>query len=248
MFKIFQKNNFFIKLFILVSLFNLILLIFFFCYFKNYLINYYFLEEQNARSVIFMDDIKIDSSDPYITKVFDLKSLINKPVINNLDPKIGDNNAKIIIVEFSDFKCKYCGEQEKMIKNIIKEYKNDIKLIWKDFPESNKNSESWKSAVAARCAGEQGKFWEYHDLLFENIENLNSELYINLAKTLEIKINIFEECLMNEKVHKMIISNIAEANFLGINGIPFLYMNDQEIFGEINEKDFRKIIEIELNR
>ncbi len=80
--------------------------------------------------------------------------MLTGPIITNVDPSQGARNAPVTIVEFSDYVCNYCKEQESTIKQLIEAYQDKVRLIWKDYPESNYLSLSFQAAVAARSAGE----------------------------------------------------------------------------------------------
>ena len=183
-----------------------------------------------------------------MTKIPNLKDMLRGPIINTVDPTIGNRDAKVYIVEFSDFACDYCYNQEKKIKQILEKYKDEVIMIWKDYPESNLNSESYQSAIYARCAQKQNKFWEFHDQLYENAKNLNKQKYYEIAENLKLDLDEFKLCSKSKRIKKLINDNITEANALDIKGIPFIYINDQEIMGEIDISDLEKIIEIEINK
>lgn len=189
-----------------------------------------------------------DTSDPFITKVPQLKDIITKPIVNGDDPAIGNENALVTIVEFSDFECEFCQKQEKVIKQILENFRDRVKLIWKDYPESEFSSPSFQAALAARCAGEQNEFWPYHDLLFNKSGNFSEEIFIDLAKNLKLKLNEFKECLSDNNTISLIQNNIEEADALDITGVPFIYVNDKEIMGEVSYEELKKIIEDELKK
>lgn len=85
-----------------------------------------------------------------------------------LSPSIGPDSAPIILVEYSDFECPYCIRAYPTVKQLLNEYKDKIKLVYKHFPLSSIHPNAQKAAEAAACAASQGKFWEYHDKLFES--------------------------------------------------------------------------------
>ncbi len=123
-----------------------------------------------------------------------------------------------------------------------------MRLIWKDYPESDTKSKSWQAAVAARCAHEQGKFWQYHDLLYkQSNDNIGKDLLVDLAKSINLRLNLFSECLEDERAAQLIKDNIIEAQALDINGIPYIFVNNQEILGEISFEDLVRIVEVELS-
>ncbi len=189
-----------------------------------------------------------EDGDPLITKNPNLQNMLRGPIIGDQDPSLGPDSAPVNIVIFSDFRCSYCVKVEKDLQRIKEEYQDKVKFIWKDYPEQKRNSNSWQAALAARCAQEQNKFWPYHDLLYQNTPNLSQDLYMKLARDLDLDIKKFEECLQNENVASKIEDNILEADALEIKGVPFIYINDQEIPGNLGLKDLRRIVEIELSR
>jgi len=235
------KQNFSVKLFVLASLANFILLATLLVFSKVY----------------FGSNIKVDSKennihysasqDPLITKVPTLKDLLDGPIINNLDPNIGSDEAQVVIVIFSDFECQYCHSQEKVLAQVLANYEDKVRLIWKDYPSSDPDSKSFKAAVAGRCAGEQGKFWSFHDLLFAS-RDLDGSMFIKLAQELGLKEKTFSKCLEDIEIYKLIYDNIIEAQALDINGVPFIYVGKQEVLGEISYEELKRMVEAELKK
>lgn len=239
--KIFRKEKFPTMLFVVAALstFALIVLIFLTVSFGlNYQKNKIGFQNTNDQNKYFLKDFKND--DQFITKNPTLKNLLAGPIISANDPSLGNDNSDVNIVYFSDFECKFCQNQEKILKMAAEKYK--LKLIWKDYPESDINSKSFQASIAGRCAQRQNKFWPYHDLLFANAGNLNRDYFIQTAKNLFLDIKNFTACLDSQEAKDLIISNMQEADGLNITGIPFIYVNDQEIMGEISFDDLSKII------
>jgi protein-disulfide isomerase len=151
-------------------------------------------------------------------------------------------------VEFSDFQCDYCIEQEKALREVIAKYEGQVRLIWKDYPEANANTASFQAARAARCADQQGRFWPYHDLLFANNNRITKDLFYRIAEKAGLDTDAFDSCYRDNLVDNLINDNIAEANILDINGIPFLYVNDQEVMGSVTGEDLDRMIKLELSK
>ncbi|MDA3840472.1 MAG: thioredoxin domain-containing protein [Patescibacteria group bacterium] len=188
----------------------------------------------------------INYDDPYLTKASGFKNSINGPIISNFDPYLGDFDAPVKIIVYSDFTCRYCLEQEQIIKNVLKKYSGSVRYIWKDYPESNIDSLSFKASLSARCAQNQDKFWEFHDSLFANNTGLNEEGIFKIANRLDLDIDSFKTCFNEKKALPLILSNIEEANAIGIIGVPNVYINDKEFIGSVSEEEFSMIIENEL--
>lgn len=194
----------------------------------------------------FLKDYK-ENRDPMLTKVPNLKDLLAGPIISQNDPVIGELDAKVVLVQFSDFECQYCQQQEEVLKRIIANYQTETALIWKDYPENDVESDSYQAAIAARCAQEQGKFWEFHDLIYKN-KKFDAETFAQIAQSTSLNVDKFKTCIKNKETANLINDNIKEAHTLDISGIPFLYINSQEVMGEINYEDLERIVEIELQK
>ena len=186
--------------------------------------------------------------DPYITKNPGLADMLTGPIISDLDPHKGGMQSPVTIVLFSDYVCSFCEQQEETIKQILLDFEGSVSLIWKDYPENNPESISWQAALAARCAGEQDAYWLFHDLLYQNNNNLNQTTFVALARELNLNLEIFKDCLSSERTANLVKDNIIEANALGIKGIPFLYVNDQEVMGEITYDELKEMAELEMGK
>jgi protein-disulfide isomerase len=246
MINFFKKPEFSSRLFVVSSLLAFVILGFFYLY-LSLIANYKPNTVESAADRYYLNT-DYSPSDPLITKNPSLKDMLAGPIISSLDPAVGVSNAPVAIVEFSDFTCSYCQKQEQIIKKILENYKDRVKLLWKDYPDSDINSISYKAAVAARCAGEQKAFWPYHDLLFAKEAKLNETAFLEIAGLLKLNKNKFAECLASGRTKKLINDNIEEANALAITGVPFIYINNQEVMGETTYEDLEKIVKIELGK
>lgn len=245
MLKILKKQKFPTILFVTASLSALALLFLIFFFARIILSD--ILYPAPSKQVFYLND-KLDESDPMITKKPDFKEALEGPIITDADPQAGDKNAIVTIVLFSDFKCRYCQEQEAAIGQIMDKYKNTVRLLWKDFPEVDQSSVSWQAAIAGRCAFRQGKFWQYHDLLFANMDKLDNEKFLELAKSAKLNLINFDDCMQDNLAKKQVLDNITEANALGISGIPFIYVNDQQIIGPLVFDDLEMLVDAELKK
>ena len=138
------------------------------------------------------------------------------------DPAEGASTAQVAIVEFTDFQCPYCGSFAKqtypqLVDNYIKPGK--VKLIYRDLPLTF-HPHAMPAALAARCAGEQGKFWEMHDSLFADQQDLESKDFVDRASKLGLDSGKFNQCIASDKYKNDIQSNIDYAEKLGIHGTP----------------------------
>lgn len=242
MFEFLKKPKFRTALFIFSSLTVFFILLIFYLILANNNSSIKFQERTDSN---YFDDNNYRSG-KLVQKVPDLGDILTGPIISSIDPSLGEIDSQVAIVYFADFECDFCRKQEKILQEIFGKYSDQVKLIWKDYPESNQESISYKSAVAARCAQEQDGFWEYHDQLFL-APNLSDNIFLEIAEKLDLSKRKFEKCLEGTGAPKLVDDNIEEANALDINGVPFIYVNSQEIMGQISYEDLEKIVEIEIN-
>ncbi len=159
------------------------------------------------------------------------------------DPSLGPADAPVVIVEFSDFECPYCRAAAPIIRAVVKNNYEAVRLIYRDYPVVEIHPQSIPAAQAANCAAEQKKFWEYHDLLFVNQEKLGEPLYNELAVKLKLDMVTFASCLNNKSV-LMEMKDDLEAGFkAGVRGTPTWFVNGRKIEGVISKNDWQKIIQ-----
>jgi protein-disulfide isomerase len=187
--------------------------------------------------------------DLFVSRSSSLKDLVTSPILDGDDPVIGNKDGSVVIVEFFDYDCEFCRKQHRIVDKLINsKYKDKVKLIVKNFPMKNKDSFSWKSSVAARCAYIQDSFVLYHKNLLNTDEKFSDELFLKLAKESNLNMKTFESCYKNQDVNYLIEDNIIEANDLEIYGVPFYYIGKQEIMGNLDIETLDKIIKIELDK
>lgn len=150
------------------------------------------------------------------------------------------NNPKITIVEFSDFACPVCKNAFTKMRELGIKYKDDIKIVFRNYPLISEDSINY--ALSAKCAGEQNKFWEMHDKLFINQEDLSQDTVIKLAQSIQLDINEFRNCVNTEKFTPEIRNDIEDGQTLGVKGTPTFFINGQKIEGDIPLNKLEEII------
>jgi predicted DsbA family dithiol-disulfide isomerase len=160
----------------------------------------------------------------------------------------GDAAAPITIVEFSDFQCPFCRNSFPVVKQLLEKYAGKIKIAYRDYPLHQIHPQAHIAAEGARCAGEQGKFWEYHDLLFTNQDKLDQTGLIQHAKTLKLNQRQFETCLGSGKYKPAIEADVQAASKARVSGTPAFFINGIAVTGAQPASAFERIIDAELTR
>jgi protein-disulfide isomerase len=160
----------------------------------------------------------------------------------------GSKEAPIAIVEFSDFQCPYCKNATTTVKQVLDKYPGKVKLVFRDFPIPSLHPAAPKAHEAARCAAEQGKFWEYHDLLFEKSPRQAPEDLKQYAKDLKLDGAAFAQCLDSGKEEPAVARDVEDGASLGVTGTPTFFINGRQLVGAQPLTAFQKIIDAELAR
>lgn len=158
----------------------------------------------------------------------------------------GDVNGAVTITEFSDFQCPYCAKLQPTLKEVLKTYPEGVKLVYKDFPLSF-HKQAKNAAKAARAAGEQGKYWEMHDILFENYNKMTDDSFKDYAEQLGLDVEKFLADFNSDKYEKLIQADIALGQRSGVRGTPTLYMNGKRMTGR-SMNDFKAGIDAVLKK
>jgi protein-disulfide isomerase len=175
-----------------------------------------------------------------------------EPTINlkiGNDPVKGDKNAPITIIEFSDFECPFCSRFNlQTLPQIEKEYisTGKVKLIFRNFPLTMMHPNAQIAAEAAECAHEQGKFWEFHDKIFNNQQLLSLENLKRWAGEVGLNTNKFNQCLDSGKMAKEVQKDLSEGLEYGVTGTPAFFINGKLISGALPFATFKQMLEAEL--
>ena len=161
------------------------------------------------------------------------------------DPALGQADAPIVMIEFSDFQCPYCGRfATTTLDPLLETYGDYVYFVYRDFPILG--AESTSAAIAAQCANDQEQFWAFHDLLFDNQQNLNRATYLDFAEQLSLDMDAFTGCLNNETYLEEVQQDAATAQQLGATGTPTFFINGRYVSGAQPFDVFAGIIEEEL--
>ena len=157
----------------------------------------------------------------------------------------GPADAPVTLVEFSDFQCPFCRRVQPTLESLFEEYEGKISWVYKDLPLTSIHPDAVGAAEAARCAGDQGKFWEYRDALFAE-SRVTKQVHPKIVEALGLDAVAFEECVSSQKYNQAVQADGAEAQSLGISGTPAFVVNGILLSGAQPKEAFARIIDAEL--
>jgi protein-disulfide isomerase len=157
----------------------------------------------------------------------------------------GSKTAPVVLVEFADYECPYCQKVNPQIQQLKKEYGDNLTVVYKDFPLPMHHG-SEKAAEAARCAGEQGKFWEYHDVLFYS-KLTEVDALKEHARVLNLDVDRFNSCLDGGQEASAVKKDLDEARGLGLTGTPSFFINGHFFSGVVDYAALKDIVNQQFN-
>lgn len=162
-------------------------------------------------------------------------------------PSVGDDDAKVTLVEFSDYQCPFCKRVRPTLWRLVDEYKGKLRYVFMDFPLSF-HRDSKKAHEAAHCAGDQGKYFEYNRKIFDNQEKIGMDNLKEYAKQLNLKTDKFNKCLDSGEHAKDVEAFTEKGSAVGVTGTPAYFINGIMLSGAMPYEAFKEIIESELKR
>jgi len=154
-----------------------------------------------------------------------------KPNVSQADHSQGNLEAELVIVEYGDYQCPYCGAAYPVLKELMKEFGSQIKFVFRNFPLSEMHQYARPAAIAAEADNLQGKFWEMHDAIYENQRDLNENLLMKLAEQLKLNIPQFEKDLESTELAEKVDSDFESGIVSGVNGTPSFFVNGKKFDG-----------------
>jgi len=158
----------------------------------------------------------------------------------------GNKNAPATIVEFSDFQCPYCAQVGPTLAEVLKAYPKDVKLVFKHYPLPFHNY-AMLAAKASEAAKEQGKFWEMHDLIFQNVGKVNEQLLKDFAQQLGLNVEKFSSDLASNKYDQIIQQDLGLGRSSDVSGTPTLFINGKRMQSRSID-DFKQAINAILKK
>ena len=195
-------------------------------------------------------------ADKYILNVQTLGAPVGKylelPGIDNENPSFGNKDAKTRVVVFSDFQCPYCKVFYSTLRSVMKNYQDKVFFGFKQLPLVEIHPQSENAALASMCAMEQGKFWEYSDILYakQNEWGAKSDtsIFKTYAQNLGLKADDFSGCLDSKKYQNELVADADEAQNFGITGTPTIFIGDKVETGALSADELKADIEEQLKK
>jgi len=208
-------------------------------------INRFLTEQQreSARQALLAD---LRKAGPAVRVLFDAPR--REVAVAATDPFLGRASAPVTLIEFSDFQCPFCQRVEPTLKRVRDTYGDKVRIVWKDFPLTQIHPQAFKAGEAAHCAGDQGKYWEYHDRLFANQQALQPDDLKKHAADMGLAAPAFASCLDSSKYGERVRDGVAEGTRLGVNSTPTIYVNGRMLSGAQPYEAFVTVIDEELSR
>lgn len=165
--------------------------------------------------------------------------------MNENTPVRGSKNAPVMVVEFADYQCPYCKALEPQLEQLKREFGDKVSIAFKDFPIPQ-HANAQKMAEIAHCAGDQGKYWELHDFMFNELKAFDMKQVDNRAQALNMDVAKLNQCVASDSDAAAISANAAEGRDLGVTGTPTVFINGRYLTGNAKYEVLRDIVQQEL--
>ena len=152
--------------------------------------------------------------------------------VNNDDHIFGNSNAILELVEYGDYECPHCGHAYPIVKDIQQKFRNDLKFVFRNFPLSEIHPHSFLASLASEAAAQQGKFWEMHDIIFENQKTLEPDNIFLFAKKLSLDMGRFKNDIRQPQLIDKVNNDFEGGLRSGVNGTPTFFINGIRYDGE----------------
>ncbi|MFL9482789.1 DsbA family protein [Chitinophagaceae bacterium LWZ2-11] len=166
-----------------------------------------------------------------------------RPPVNAEDQVQGSSSATIELVEYGDYQCPHCGAAYPIIKRIQKKMGHKLKFVFRNFPLQEIHPQALGAALAAEAAGAQNKFWQMHDIIFENQQNLQREDLIQYAETIGLDVPTFKSDIKEQAFLEKVETDFESGIRSGVNGTPSFFIDGDKYNGSWDEKSLLEYLE-----
>lgn len=164
--------------------------------------------------------------------------------ISASDHVLGDINAPIELVEYGDYQCSYCGQAYYIVKDLQKKLGKKLKFIFRNYPLEDLHPYAVHAALAAEAAHLQNRFWEMHDVLYENQRRLDDSSIISYARDMGLDTRLFEKEFGSEETVKKLQEDVASGDKAGVRGTPTFFVNGKKYDGNWADAEFLRYLEL----
>ena len=187
------------------------------------------------------------STNEQLDQTLSRREVVRYPVSEGDGLVYGPADAPITIIEFSDYECPFCTRWHAEVWPRLQEaYPDQVRLVYRDFPLYSIHPNAGPAAEAARCAGEQGSYWEFHELLFNGGQQLSRAGYETNASQLGLDLAGFKACLDEKRYEQAVLADFEYARQLGVQSTPTFFINGIALIGAQPFEIFQEVIELEL--
>lgn len=196
--------------------------------------------------------IKLAGSKPPADKTSG-QSTSSVNIISSSDRVLGNKDAKVTLVEYSDFQCPACGAYYPIVKQLNLELAGRIQFVYRHFPLRQTHANANLAALSAEAAGKQNKFWEMHDMIFENQNKWSGEknakdLFVEYAQKLNLDIEKFKIDLDSDEVQEKVTNDYQSGIRLGVNATPTFFLNGTKLQNPASYEAFKKLLEEAISK
>ena len=169
-----------------------------------------------------------------------------KPAVSSKDHIQGNKNASLELVEYGDYQCGHCGHAYPIIKAVQQEMGNNVKFVFRNFPLNEPHPDAFKAAVAAEAAALQNKFWEMHDIIYENQESLDWESLTIYAEKIGLDVGRFQNDIKKDTVTVKVEDDFESGVRSGVNGTPSFFINGEKYDGDWEEYELLQYLKSQI--
>lgn len=160
----------------------------------------------------------------------------------------GPEDAPITIMAWSDYQCPYCIRSEPVLAEVLSRYPEDVRLVHRHFPLDSIHPQARPAAEAAMCADEQGRFWDFHDAIFEREGRLSPESFAEIGRELDLDSEALAECMAERRYQDFVQADVEAGAAAGVTGTPAFYVNGIALRGARDADEISRIVDAELAR
>ena len=167
--------------------------------------------------------------------------------VDAIGPSLGNKDAAVTLVEFSDFQCPYCVTIYPVLQEMVKTYGDKVRLVYRQFP-LDIHDKAREAAEASLCADEQGRFWDMHNSFFNHQQALRGDGIKSVAEGMNLDMKAFNECMGSGRAAALVDRDMRDAQVLGVTGTPATFVNGRMVSGAVSAQQLKAMIDEELAR